>query len=145
VESEAKPTPEEAVRQDIPEPPDTPPLRQFSIYQLKRSDELHDIRFEPYDYLHKNGIPCDIRNYDLVYSGHMRPHESLENLCQKFNMERPEDFKGHSLSVSDVIVVRERGESTAYYMDSIGFKQLDRFEKNPARTRESRDAREFER
>lgn len=145
VEPEAEPIQEETARQDIPEHPDTTSPRQFSIYQLKHSDELHDIRFEPYDYLHKNGIPCDIRNYDLVYSGHMRPHETLENLFQKFNIERPEDFKGHSLSVSDVIVVRERGKSTAYYVDSIGFKQLDRFEKNPARTRESRDAREFER
>lgn len=145
VEPEAEPTPEEAVSQDILEPSDTPPLRQFSIYQLKRSDELHDIRFEPYTYLHKNGIPCDIRNYDLVYSGHMRPHESLENLFQKFNMERPEDFKGHSLSVSDVIIVRERGKNTAYYVDSIGFKQLDHFEKSRAKTRESREARDFER
>jgi hypothetical protein len=75
----------------------------------------------------------------------MRPHETLENLFYKFNMERPEDFKGHSLSVSDVIVIRERGKSTAYYVDSLGFKQLDRFEKSRGNTRESRDACDFER
>ena len=145
VEPEAEPTPEEPARQDIPEHLDTTSPRQFSIYQIKRSDKLHDIRFESFNYLQKNGIPCDIRNYDLVYSGHMRPHESLENLFHKFNMERPEDFKGHSLSVSDVIVVQEHGKSTAYYVDSIGFKQLDRFEKSPAKIRESRDTRDFER
>jgi hypothetical protein len=145
VEMEAEPTPEEAVRQDTTETSDTTPLRRFSIYQLKNSVALHNIRFEPFDYLQKNGIPCDIRNYGLVYSGHMRPHESLENLFYKFNMERPEDFKGHSLSVSDVIVVKERGKSTAYYVDSFGFKQLDRFEKSHARTPESRNARDHER
>jgi hypothetical protein len=138
---EPEPTPEPTPQQDIPRSSD----RQFSIYQLKHSDELHGIRFESFDYLQKNGIPCDIRNYDLIYSGHMRPHETLENLFHKFNMERPEDFKGHSLSVSDVIVVRERDKRTAYYVDSIGFKQLDRFEKNQAKTRESREARELER
>lgn len=146
-----KSAPEEAEKQDISQPVDVrsvsipPSLRHFSIYQLKRSDNLHGIRFESFDYLQKNGIKCDIRNYDLVYSGHMRPNETLENLFYKFNMEHPEDFKGHSLSVSDVVVVKERGKSTAHYVDSIGFKQVDRFEKSPVRTPESRNARDIER
>ena len=134
----AEPTSEVAEHQDLPQ-------RQYSIYQLKRSDNLHGIRFESYDYLQKNGIKCDIRNYDLVYSGHMRPKETLENLFYTFNMERPEDFKGHSLSVSDVIVVKERGKCTAHYVDSFGFKQLDSFEKKHSRAPESRNARDFER
>ena len=140
-----EPSPAEAKHKDMADPSDTTPQRRFSIYQLKNSDELHDIQFEPYGYLQQNGIPCDIGNYDLMYSGHMRPHETLENLFNKFNMGYPEDFKGHSLSVSDVVVVRERGKSTAYYVDSIGFTKLDRFEKSRARTRESREARDFER
>ena len=74
-----EPTPAETEHQEITEPSDTTSQRQFSIYQLKRSDELHGIRFESYDYLQKNGIPCDIKNYDLVHSGCMRPHETLEN------------------------------------------------------------------
>lgn len=116
-----------------------PPLRRFTIYQLKSSDELHDIRFEPFEYLQQNGIKCDARNYDLIYSGHMRPHETLENLFYKFSMERPEDFRGHSLSMSDVIVVRERGKSTAYYVDrGFDFKQLEHFEKSSARSQENR-------
>lgn len=133
----AEPTSEVAEHQDLP--------RQFSIYQLKNSGDLHGIRFESFDYLQKNGIKCDIRNYDLVYSGHMRPNESLDSLFYKFNMEHPEDFKGHSLSVSDVIVVKERGKSTAHYVDSFGFKQLDRFERGHVRTPESRNARDIER
>ncbi len=137
--------PSPAEQADIAKPSDTTPKRRFSIYQLKSSDELHDIRFEPYDYLRKNGIPCDIGNYDLMYSGHMRPHETLENLFYKFNMEHPVNFKGHSLSVSDVVVVRERDKSTAYYVDSVGFRQLDHFEKSHAKTRENREARDFER
>ena len=145
VEPKAEPIQEETACHGMPESPDAPPLRQFSIYQLKRSDKLHDIRFESFNYLQKNGIPCNTRNYDLVYSGHMRPHETLENLFQKFNLESPEDFKGHSLSVSDVIVIREHDKSTAHYVDSIGFKELEHFEKSPAKTRESRDTRDFER
>lgn len=136
-------TPEETGHQDMAEP--SGKLRQFAIYQLKHSDELHNIRFESFDYLLQNGLKCDIGNYDLVYSGHMRPHETLENLFHKFNMERPDDFKGHSLSVSDVIVVRYRGKSTAHYVDGFGFKQLDRFEKSHAKARENRDTRDFER
>lgn len=134
-------TPEETGHLDMAEPS----LRQFAIYQLKHLDELHNIRFESFDYLQQNSFKCDIGNYDLVYSGHMRPHETLENLFHKFNMERPEDFKGHSLSVSDVIVVRERGKSTAHYVDSFGFKQLDRFEKSHAKARENRESRDLER
>lgn len=133
-----EPTSEEVQHQDLPQ-------RQYSIYQLKRSDDLHGIRFESFDYLQKNGIKCDIRNYDLMYSGDMKPNETLENLFYKFNMEHPEDFKGHSLSVSDVIVVKERGKSSAHYVDSFGFKQLDSFEKSSARERENRKARDFER
>jgi hypothetical protein len=146
-----EPTPEEAEHQDVTKPLDenststSPSQRRFSIYQLKRSDGLHGIRFESFDYLQKNGIPCDIRNYDLVYSGHMRPNETLENLFYKFNMERPEDFKGHSLSVSDVIVVKERGKNSAHYVDSFGFKQLEHFEKKHSRVPESRNARDNER
>lgn len=134
----AAPPAEETEHQDLPQ-------RQYSIYQLKRSDDLHCIRFESFDYLQKNGIKCDIRNYDLMYTGDMKPNETLENLFYEFNMEHPEDFKGHSLSVSDVVVVKERGESTAHYVDSIGFKQVDHFEKSTARTPESRNVRDIER
>ncbi len=134
----AEPPSEETEHQNLPQ-------RQYSIYQLKRSDNLHGIRFESYEYLQKNGINCDIRNYDLVYSGDMKLNETLEDLFYKFNMEHPKDFKGHSLSVSDVVVVKERGKSTAHYVDSIGFKQVDNFEKGPVRTPESRNARDLER
>lgn len=144
-----EPALEEAEHQDMPEPSNESSAsmsqRRFSIYQLKQSDDLHGIRFKPFDYLQKKGIPCNIHNYELVYSGHMRPNETLENLFYKFNMEHPDDFKGHSLSMSDVIVVKERGKSTAFYVDSFGFKQLDRFERGHARTPESRNARDIER
>jgi hypothetical protein len=147
--TDIEPAIEEAEQQNMPETTDESSAnmsqREFSIYQLKRSDDLHGIRFESFDYLQKNGIKCDIRNYDLVYSGHMRPNETLESLFYKFNMKHPEDFKGHSLSVSDVVVVKEREKSTAHYVDSIGFKQLDRFERGYARTPESRNARDIER
>jgi hypothetical protein len=75
----------------------------------------------------------------------MKLNETLEDLFYKFNMEHPEDFKGHSLSVSDVVVVKERGKSTAHYVDSIGFKQVDRFDKSSVRISDNRNERDFER
>jgi hypothetical protein len=64
-------------------------FRRFSIYRLKHSEELYNIRFKPFEYLQQKGISCNARNYDLMYSGYMRPHEKLEALFYKFNMERP--------------------------------------------------------
>ena len=72
-------------------------------------------------------------NYDLVYSGSLPEHSTheplaiLENLYAKFNLDRPEDFHGHSLSVSDVIVLKQKGQQTCYYTDSFGFQELSDF------------------
>ena len=103
------------------------------IYQLKSSPENHGIAFAPMKELEQQGLTPDRGNYTLVYTFEVNPQE-LENLPEflddvyrEFNIERPEDFKGHSLSVSDVIVVNNHGEKTAVYVDSWDMKPLEVF------------------
>ncbi len=99
----------------------------FTIYQLKREDATRDYRFEPYDRLHAAGLAVDPAHYEPVYSGPMTPGMTLENIYTRFNIDHPQDFKGHSLSVSDVVVVQQGGQSTAHYVDSFGYKTVPEF------------------
>ena len=99
----------------------------FSIYQLKRGDETRDLRFEPYDRLTATGHAVDPANYDLIYSAPLAPGTSLEDIFTRFNLDHPKDFKGHSLSVSDVVVLHQNGQDTAHYVDSIGYRQTPEF------------------
>ena len=99
----------------------------FSIYQLKRGDETRDLRFEPYDRLTATGHAVDPANYDLIYSAPLAPGTSLEAIFTRFNLDHPKDFKGHSLSVSDVVVLHQNGQDTAHYVDSIGYRQTPEF------------------
>lgn len=104
-----------------------PQDNEYKIYQLKNSPENHAIRFEGYSLAEKHGEPAKSENYDLVYTGSLDEFEDsnkLEAIYTKFNLDRPEDFKGHSLSVSDIIVMNNE----AHYVDSYGFVDVsDRF------------------
>ena len=104
-----------------------PQDNEYKIYQLKNSPENHAIRFEEYALAEKYGEPAKPENYDLVYSGSLDEFEDenkLEAIYTKFNLNRPEDFNGHSLSVSDIIVMNNE----AHYVDSYGFVDVsDRF------------------
>ena len=104
-----------------------PDRDSFSIYQLKRGDETRDLRFEPYDRLTAAGHVVDPANYDLIYSAPLAPGTSLEAIFTRFNIDHPKDFKGHSLSVSDVVVLHQNGQDTAHYVDSIGYRQTPEF------------------
>ena len=104
-----------------------PDRDSFSIYQLKRGDETRDLRFEPYDRLTATGHTVDPANYDLIYSAPLAPGTSLEAIFTRFNLDHPKDFKGHSLSVSDVVVLHQNGQDTAHYVDSIGYRQTPEF------------------
>ena len=99
----------------------------FSIYQIKGGDETRDFRFEPYDRLQAAGNVVDKANYELVYSAPLAPETSLEDIYTRFNIDHPKDFKGHSLSVSDVVVLHQNGQDTAHYVDSVGFRQVPEF------------------
>ena len=99
----------------------------FSIYQIKGGDETRDLRFEPYDRLIAAGHRVDAKNYTLVYSAPLTPGTSLEDIYTRFNIDHPKDFKGHSLSVSDVVVLHQNGQDTAHYVDSFGYKDVPEF------------------
>ena len=99
----------------------------FSIYQLKHGDETRDLRFEPYDRLQATGNIVDRANYELIYSAELTPGTSLEDIYTRFNIDHPKDFKGHSLSVSDVVVLHQNGQDTAHYVDSFGYKNVPEF------------------
>ncbi|MSS91713.1 DUF4316 domain-containing protein [Eisenbergiella tayi] len=99
----------------------------FSIYQIKGGDETRDFRFEPYDRLQAAGNVVDRANYELVYSAPLAPGISLEDIYTRFNIDHPADFKGHSLSVSDVVVLHQNGQDAAHYVDSFGYKEVPEF------------------
>ena len=103
----------------------------FSIYQLKRGDETQDFRFEPYDRLAATGRTADRANYNLIYTAELTPGTSLEDIYTRFNIDHPKDFKGHSLSVSDVVVLHQNGQDTAHYVDSSGYRQVPEFLQPP--------------
>lgn len=102
---------------------------RFGIYQLKDTAETRDIRFMNMDYLEKEGIPVSRENYTLVYTGEFTEGMSLEDIYTKFNIDHPADFTGHSLSVSDVVVLHQDGENTSHYVDSVGYREIPEFTK----------------
>ena len=109
----------------------------FSIYQIKSGDETRDYRFEPFDRLLTTGHSVDRANYDLVYTAPLDSKTTLEDIYRTFNIDHPADFKGHSLSVSDVVVLHQGGKDIAHYCDSFGFQQVPEFlQENPLRTAE---------
>ena len=85
------------------------------------------MRFEPYDRLTATGHRVDPKNYALVYSAELTPGTSLEDIYTRFNIDHPKDFKGHSLSVSDVVVLHQNGQDTAHYVDNFGYKEVPEF------------------
>lgn len=95
----------------------------FTIYQLK-DDVPVDYHFRPLEKLQGKGLAVDPANYEKIYDAPLTPGMSLERIFEKFNFDRPEDFKGHSLSVSDVVVLHQNGTDTAHYTDSVGFVDI---------------------
>lgn len=101
--------------------------RTYDIYQLKDTPDRRDYAFEALDRLHEQGRRVDMQNYDKVYSGAMRPGENPESIYTRFNMDLPKDFTGHSLSMSDVIVIHQNGMDTAHYCDRFDFTEVPEF------------------
>ena len=118
---------EQAAAQEQPTQEAEPDKDTFTIYQLKRGDETRDLRFEPYDRLQATGHVVDPANYDRIYSAPLTPDMTLERIYERFNIDHPADFKGHSLSVSDVVVLHQNGQDAAHYVDSIGYQAVPEF------------------
>ena len=116
---------------------EAPQQDSFSIYQLRNEDSTRVYRFEPYDRLQAAGRTVDKSNYAEVYAAPLAAGTTLEDIYRTFNVDHPADFKGHSLSVSDVVVLHQNGQDTAHYCDSVGFQQVPEFlQENPLRTAE---------
>ena len=103
---------------------------RFQIYQLPGGDKYHGIRFEGMDRLKADGVQLNKDDYELIYKGEIddfKGNATLEAIYTQFNTAHPEDFRGHSLSVSDVIVISADGKDTAYFCDSFGFTEMPEF------------------
>ena len=99
----------------------------FTIYQLKDGPETRNYRYEAYESLQEAGLAVDRQNYDLVYTAPLDSKTTLEDIYRTFNLDRPADFTGHSLSVSDVVVLTRSGKEEAHYCDSLGFTPVPEF------------------
>lgn len=100
---------------------------KFSIYQIKNSEDMNAIRFESLRSLNASGKKVLPENYNLVYTDNLDKNETLDDIFTRFNINRPEDFTGHSLSVSDVVVIERDGKKSAHYVDSFGFAEIPEF------------------
>ena len=112
------------------------PVGSFSIYQLKGGNETLDYRFEPLDSIHRNGLSVKPENYELVYTAPLTAKDDLESVYTRFNVDRPADFTGHSLSVSDIVVLHQDGKDTAHYCDRTGFSEVPEFLQPAQKSRE---------
>lgn len=101
--------------------------KQFGIYQITAREPEHDYRFMGLDYVQKKGITVARADYDLIYTAPLTEKDTLDGIYERFNIQRPADFTGHSLSVSDVVVLNDGSTVKAYYVDSIGFAELPGF------------------
>lgn len=114
---------EAPAQEAAPEPGDS-----FSIYQVPAGPDGRDFRYRSYEELQAAGLAVDRKNYELVYTAPLDGKTTLENIYRTFNTDdRPADFRGHSLSVSDVVVINRGGKEEAHYCDSIGFTPVPEF------------------
>lgn len=107
--------------------PETPDTDRFEIYQLTADPANAKLLFTSYDGVHADGMTINRSNYELKYSAPLTPDTTLDSIYDQFNINRPADFTGHSLSVSDIVVLHRNGQDTAHYVDSIGFADVPEF------------------
>lgn len=107
---------------------------RFGIYQLKRDEELRFHRWAHFDELKRDGLTVERANYELVYTAPLTEDTTLGNIVATFNIDRPADFKGHSLSTSDIVVINKAGEIKSYYDDGGPFVELPCFLGNEKQT-----------
>lgn len=100
---------------------------RYAIYQIKDNSEDRGYRFMGLDFVTSHGMVVDAADYAFIYGGRLSGEETLDSLYEKFNLNHPAGYQGHSLSVSDVVVMQRDGQTKAYYVDSFGFKELPDF------------------
>ena len=101
--------------------------RTFGIYQIKDDSPGENYAFMNMSFIESHGMQIKKEDYKLVYVGEFLGNMSLDDIFERFNIDRPKDFRGHSLSVSDIVVLNDGEKVTAHFVDSISFEQLDSF------------------
>ena len=102
-------------------------INTYTVYQIKSGEDCRDYRFEGLDYLEKAGLSVNRENYEPVYAAPLTPGDTLESIYTDLNLYRPDNFHGHSLSVSDVVVFQEYGKETAFFCDRGDYKEVPEF------------------
>ena len=102
-------------------------LATYELFQIKEGGNGQAYQFMGMDFVNKNKLVVDKDDYEVVYRGEVKEGETLDTLYEKFNLYHPDDFTGHSMSVSDVIVIEKENEKMAYYVDSFGFTKVADF------------------
>ena len=111
---------------------EAPAQPNFSIYQVPPGPEGRDFRYRSYEDLQADGLSVDRKNYQLVYTAPLDKDTTLDEIYRRFNIERPSDYKGHSLSTGDIVVFRQDGKQTAYYVDEgADYRQVPEFFAQP--------------
>ena len=111
---------------------EAPAQPNFSIYQVPPGPEGRDLRYRSYEELQADGLSVDRKNYQLVYTAPLDKDTTLDEIYRRFNIEHPADYKGHSLSTGDIVVFRQDGKQTAYYVDEgADYRQVPEFFAQP--------------
>ena len=111
---------------------EAPAQPNFSIYQVPPGPEGRDFRYRSYEELQADGLSVDRKNYQLIYSAPLDKGITLDEIYRRFNIEHPADYKGHSLSMGDIVVFRQDGKQTAYYVDEgADYRQVPEFFAQP--------------
>ena len=111
---------------------EAPAQPNFSIYQVPPGPEGRDLRYRSYEELQADGLSVDRKNYQLVYTAPLDKDTTLDEIYRRFNMEHPADYKGHSFSMGDIVVFRQDGKQTAYYVDEgADYRQVPEFFAQP--------------
>ena len=111
---------------------EAPAQPNFSIYQVPSGPEGRDFRYRSYEDLQADGLSVDRKNYQLVYTAPLDKDTTLDEIYRRFNIEHPSDYKGHSLSTGDIVVFRQDGKQTAYYVDEgADYRQVPEFFAQP--------------
>ena len=111
---------------------EAPAQPNFSIYQVPPGPEGRDFRYRSYEDLQADGLSLDRKNYQLVYTAPLDKDTTLDEIYRRFNIEHPADYKGHSLSTGDIVVFRQDGKQTAYYVDEgADYRQVPEFFAQP--------------
>ena len=111
---------------------EAPAQPNFSIYQVPPGPEGRDFRYRSYEDLQADGLSVDRKNYQLVYTAPLDKDTTLDEIYRRFNIEHPTDYKGHSLSTGDIVVFRQDGKQTAYYVDEgADYRQVPEFFAQP--------------